>query len=148
VDTRITNANIDDQPGHNDWISGNMTGRRGPRVDNFSFACPIDFRARRIGSVSVRPSGDGYYGRDSVGSRFSRDQAVRACGDAVRDRLSRDGYGDVRMGRIDLDNRPGNNDWVVGDLNARRGGYSDRFEFSCSIDFDGGRVRSINVDRR
>jgi hypothetical protein len=148
-DTRIVNANVDDQPGHNDWIYGTLSGRRGPYSENFSFACPVDLEAQRIGAVNVRPANDGYYGRDGVRNRgFNREQALRACGDAVQERLRRDGYGDVRISGMDLDNRPGDNDWVVGGLTARRGGYSDNFQFSCSIDFADGRVRSINVDRR
>ena len=56
--------------------------------------------------------------------------------------------GFIRIDGMDLDNRPGDNKWVVGGLTARRGAYRDSFQFSCSIDFDDGRVRSINVDRR
>jgi hypothetical protein len=50
--------------------------------------------------------------------------------------------------RIDMDDRPGNGDWVAGRLSASRDRYSDDFEFSCSIDFDDARIRSINVNRR
>jgi hypothetical protein len=148
-ETKILNANVDDQPGHNDWIYGTLSGRRGPYSENFSFACPVDLEGQRVGAVNVKPANDGYYGRDGVRNRgFNREQALRACGDAVQERLRRDGYGDVRINGMDLDDRPGDNDWVVGGLTARRGGYTDNFQFSCSIDFADGRVRSINVDRR
>jgi hypothetical protein len=148
-DARVVNANVDDQPGHNDWIYGTLTGRRGPSSENFSFACSVDFEGQRIGAVNVRPATDGYYGREGGGSRgFSREEASRACGDAVQERLRGDGYRDVRINGMDFDNRPGENDWIVGGLSARRGGYSDNFQFSCAIDFREGRVRSINVERR
>jgi hypothetical protein len=148
ADTKIVNANVDDQPGHNDWISGTLSGRRGPYSENFSFACSVDFDARQVGPVSVRPANDGYYGRATARNRYSREQALQACGDAVQQRLRQDGYRDIRIQGMDLDDRPGDNDWVVGGLTARRDRYNDNFEFSCSIDFDEGRVRSINVNRR
>jgi len=147
-DTQVTNTSIDDQPGHNDWISGTLTGRRGPYAENFSFACPVDLEARRVGDVNVRPANDGYYGRDGFRNKFSREQALSACTAAVQERLRRADYRGFQVTQIDLDDRPGDNDWVVGGLTARRGGFTDNFAFSCSIDFDEGRVRSINVERR
>lgn len=147
-DTRVIEAKMDGAAGRGDWIYGKVMGRRGPNAETFGFGCSVDFQARRVGVVNLRPSNDGYYGRDDDHNRFSRERAIRACGEAVQDRLSRDGYGEFNIGRIDVDDRPGNNDWIVGGLTARRGGYSDNFEFSCSVDFDGGRIRSINVNRR
>jgi hypothetical protein len=147
-DTAVNSAKMDGEPGRGDWIYGTVTGRRGPRMESFGFACSVDMDARRIGSVNLRPANDGFFGGDAGRNRFSREDALRACGDAVRDRLRQDGYTDFTIRRMNVDDRPGNNDWVVGGLSARRGGFNDQFEFSCSIDFDAGRVRSINVNRR
>lgn len=148
TNTRVTDAKIDGRPGRGDWIYGTIVGQRGPRPESFGFACSVDFQARRVGAVNLRPSNDGYYGPDAGDRRFSKERAIHACGDSVQERLSHDGYADFNINRMDVDDRPGNNDWIVGSLMARRGNYSDTFEFSCSVDFDGGRIRSINVNRR
>ncbi len=147
-ETRILDAKIDGRdPRRGDWIYGKVAARRGPREENFGFACPVDFQARRIGPVNVRPSDDGYFGGDDR-PRFTRERAIRECGDAVQDRLRNRGYVDFEMRRIDVDDRPGNNDWVNGDLVAKRGDDDrDHFNFSCSVDFEGARIRSVNVNR-
>ena len=85
----------------------------------------------------------GYRGRTSV------DDAVRICQDSVRaqanDRL--------RGARIDfrnttIDDKPGRQDWVIGAFEARRGqGRLDVYNFSCSVDFQSGRVRSADFQR-
>ncbi len=147
-DTRVIESKVDGDGDRGDWIYGKIIARRGPGTETFGFACSVDFPARRIGSVNVRPSNDGYYGGDGDHNRFTRERALRACREAVQDRLSHDGYTDFDVRRLDLDDRPGNHDWIVGGIAARRGGYRDDFEFSCSVDFDGGRIRSINVNRR
>ena len=147
-DSRVIDAKIDGQGDRGDWISGTLSARRGPRVETFGFACPVDFQAQRVGEVHVRPANDGYYGGDADHNRFGRDRALRACGDAVQDRLRHDGYSDFDIRKMDVDDRPGRNDLIVGRLAARRGRDSDNFEFSCSVDFDGGRIRSVRVDRR
>jgi hypothetical protein len=147
-ETRVIEAKMDGDAGRGDWIYGKLIGRRGPNTETFGFACSVDFDARRIGAVNVRPANDGYYGGDADHNRFSKERAIRACREAVQDRLRHDGYTDFDVRKMDVDDRPGNNDWIVGGLAARRGGFSDNFEFSCSVDFDAGRIRSINVNRR
>ncbi len=76
--------------------------------------------------------------------RFSVDDAVRVCPDSIRaqahDRL-RGARIDFR--RTNIDDRPGRNDWVVGTFESRR----DIFSFSCSVDFQSGRVRSADFQR-
>ncbi len=149
ADTNILDVKMDDDAGRGDWIYGKVAGHRGPRPDTFGFACSVDFEGRRVGPVSIRPSNDGYYGGgDEDLNRFSRERAIRACGEAAQDRLRRDGFTDFEMRKVDVDDRPGNNDWIMGDMVARRAdGDRDRFEFSCSVDFEHGRIRSINVNR-
>jgi len=85
----------------------------------------------------------GYRGRTSV------DDAVRICQDSVRaqanDRL-RGARIDFR--RTSLDDNPGRQDWVIGTFEARRGqGRLDVYSFSCSVDFQSGRVRSADFQR-
>jgi len=76
-------------------------------------------------------------------------QAINVCKDAVRER-ARDEYRvrDVEFTNVDPDNNPGRNDWVVGSFLGRRGNYSDRYTFSCSVDFGTGRVRTADIRRR
>lgn len=74
--------------------------------------------------------------------------AVRGCQDAVTGRLNRDGYPYVTFERTVPDNGPGRHDWVIGTVTGRRGYETTRFAFSCSVDFNTGRVRSIDVSRR
>jgi hypothetical protein len=93
------------------------------------------------------PDGLGRGDRPSDG-RLTRERAFRICQDAVVERLGRDGYRDASFDRIDADNNPGRNDWIVGDVNGHRGRRRSRFSFSCSVDFSSGRVRSVDVRRR
>ena len=149
ADLRVTDAKMDGEAGRGDWIYGKLIGRRGPAQESFGFACPVDFQNRSIGPVNVRPSDDGYYGGDRDRDRYTKERAIQECGNSVQDRLRSRGYTSFEMQRIDVDDRPGNNnDSVLGSLVARRGdGDRDRYEFSCSVDFGGGRIRSINVNR-
>jgi len=149
TDLSVLEVKMDDDAGRGDWIYGKLAARRGPAPETFGFACSVDFEARRVSPASIRHANDGYYGGgDEDINRFTRERAIRACGEAVQDRLRHDGFTDFEMRKVDVDDRPGNNDWIVGDLVARRGdGDRDRFEFSCSVDFEHGRLRSINVNR-
>jgi hypothetical protein len=81
------------------------------------------------------------------GRRFTVEQAVGVCRDAVREEADRRfGVRDVDFRRTDLDDNPGRRDWVIGSFEARRGRDRDMFQFACSVDFDSGRVRSVQVD--
>jgi hypothetical protein len=74
-------------------------------------------------------------------------KAIRVCRDAVTDRLSRDGYEYVMIGRIIPDDNPGRHDWITGRASGDRGNGTRGFSFSCSVDFGSGTVRSVNVQR-
>ena len=41
-------------------------------------------------------------------------QALSNCQGAIQERLRRDGYRRIDFGGVNVDNRPGRNDWVVG----------------------------------
>ena len=75
-------------------------------------------------------------------------RTVRACQDSVTDRLNQDGYQYVRFQRTIPDDNPGRHDWVTGTASAKRGYGTSWFSFSCSVDFNSGRVRSVDVRRR
>ncbi len=80
----------------------------------------------------------GYRGRLSV------DEAVRVCQDSIRaqanDRLR---GAPINFRRTTIDDNPGRRDWVIGTFESRRGIYN----FSCSVDFQSGRVRSADFQR-
>ncbi len=74
--------------------------------------------------------------------------AVQACRDAVTNRLNQSGFPTVMFGRIVPENNPGRNDWVRGTATGRHRFGSTFFSFSCSVDFNSGRVRSVDVQRQ
>jgi hypothetical protein len=81
--------------------------------------------------------------------RYTVDQAVGVCRDAVRAQAAqRLGARDVDFRRINLDDNPGRRDWVIGTFEVPRGRYGrdNLFQFACSVDFDSGRVRSVQID--
>jgi hypothetical protein len=82
------------------------------------------------------------------GRRFTVEQAVRVCQDAVRDQ-ARDRFRtrDIDFRRAALDDNPGRRDWVVGTFVVQRGPGRGEYRFSCSVDFDSGRVRSAEIEQ-
>ncbi len=83
--------------------------------------------------------------------QFTTDDAIRSCQDAIRDQArSRFRGGDINFRRVQIDDNPGRRDWVVGSFEVRRGGFErdrppDVFRFSCSVDFQSGRIRSADI---
>jgi hypothetical protein len=47
-----------------------------------------------------------------------------------------------------IDDNPGRNDWVIGVIDVFRGreGREGRYRFSCSVNFDTGRIRSADIE--
>lgn len=86
--------------------------------------------------------------RPAAGPRFTTDQAVRVCQDAVRQQASdRFRTGNIAFRRTILDDKPGRQDWVMGMFDIRRGyGRDETYNFSCSVNFDTGEVRSAQID--
>ena len=82
------------------------------------------------------------------GQRFTTDQAVRVCQDAVKQQaFDRFHTGNIAFRTTALDNSPGRQDWVTGMLDIRRGYDRDEtYRFSCSVNFDTGQVRSAQLD--
>jgi hypothetical protein len=80
--------------------------------------------------------------------RFTVDEAVRVCQDSVRGQA-----GDRFRGRrveflnVRIDDNPGRNDWVIGTIEVFRDRMPEgRYQFSCSVNFDTGQVRSVQID--
>ncbi len=73
---------------------------------------------------------------------------MKVCQDSVVDRLNKDGYRYITFDRTAQDDSPGRNDWVTGIVYGKRGSRNDRFNFTCSVDFGSGRVRSVDVRKQ
>jgi hypothetical protein len=81
--------------------------------------------------------------------RFTIEQAVGVCQDSVRNQA-----GDRFRGRrveflnTRIDDNPGRNDWVIGTIEVfrDRNMSEGRYQFSCSVNFDNGQVRSVQID--
>jgi hypothetical protein len=79
------------------------------------------------------------------GDRVTEDRAIQACEDAVIDQAAdRLRPQVIAIRRTGMDNAPGRDDWVVGVFEVRRGTNWDRYRFSCSVNFDNGRLRSVD----
>ena len=86
--------------------------------------------------------------RYETNSSPGSDRAIDICTEAVRGKANKDyGYRSIDIARIGLDNNPGRKDWIVGRFTFRRGQTLDEFEFNCSVDFNSGRVRSVDIRR-
>jgi hypothetical protein len=86
---------------------------------------------------------------DRTGNRFTSEQAIRVCQDSVAAQANSRFRGQViQMGRLSMDNNPGRNDWVLGDLAVRRRfGRQDVYRFNCSVNFATGQVRTAHIDQ-
>ena len=103
---------------------------------------------------------DGGFDLDSAGNiktpvtpgprgHFTAEQATKVCQTAVRERARTRFHGrtvDFRETRMEDD--PDRNDWVVGmiDVSPGPGTPAKQMRFSCSVNFDNGQVRSMEVD--
>jgi hypothetical protein len=82
-------------------------------------------------------------------ARFPVARAMDVCRDEVRDRILRDyRYSTVDVQNVRADDRPGRNDWIIGDATGRSGRNIELFIFSCQVDFGTGRVRAVDVRAR
>jgi len=107
---------------------------------------PVDQERNR--PPQDRPPQDRAGERDrEVNRQFTSDQAIRVCQDAVRhEAADRFHARDIDFQRIGIDDNPSRPDWVMGTFALRRGyNGAKTFRFSCSVDFETGRVRSTDI---
>jgi hypothetical protein len=81
-------------------------------------------------------------------NRFTTEQAVTACQDAVRQEASqRFGPARINFRNTRIDDNAGRNDWVVGTVAVDRGRFrrDEAYRFSCSVDFRSGRLRTAHI---
>ncbi len=79
---------------------------------------------------------------------FGSDDAMRVCQDAVRQQaMDRFRTREVAIDRIAMDGGPDRRDFVSGLITVRRpDGRNEPYRFSCALDFEGRRVRSVQID--
>lgn len=88
-----------------------------------------------------------YYRR--YGHGFGVEEAVRVCQQEVlKQAAQRFRSNDIHLGRTTVDDNPGREDWVMGSLDVHRGPQGESYGFSCSMNFDNGRLRSAQLDSR
>ena len=88
-----------------------------------------------------------YYRR--YGHGFGTDEAIRVCQQAATTQASRRfRTNDVHLHRTIIDDGPGRQDSVLGSLDVHRGNHEERYGFSCAVDFQSGRVRTVDLDAR
>lgn len=89
----------------------------------------------------------GYYRQYNHG--FAREEAIRICQQEVfRQAEQRFRANDIHFLQTRTDDNPGREDWVVGRIDVHRGAREEVYGFSCSVNFDNGRVRNVQLDSR
>ncbi len=88
-----------------------------------------------------------YYRR--FGHGFAVDDAIQTCRFEVNRLAARRFRStDYHIRRMDIDDNPGRNDWVLGSLDVHRGPREGRYNFSCSVDFNTGKVRTAEIEQQ
>jgi hypothetical protein len=80
---------------------------------------------------------------------FAKEEAVRVCQQEVFRQAEQRFHGnDIHFLQTRTDDNPGREDWVVGRVDVHRGPRGEVYGFSCSVNFDNGRVRTVQLDSR
>jgi len=101
------------------------------------------------GEPGYRPNWrDSQYYRE-YGHGFGTDEAIGVCRDAVSTQARRRfGTNNIHFLRTRIDDNPGRNDWVTGAIDVHPNRPGQVYTFSCSVDFNSGRVRSAEIEPR
>jgi hypothetical protein len=141
---------LDDAPGRGDWVIGTFGVRRGyDREETYRFSCSVNFDSGRVRSAQIDSVESRSYGNVAPGNVPPSNLATQSCQRAAEQRIRADGYERIDFGSVNVDDRPGRNDSIMGTARAEgRDGRSESFDFSCSVDLRDGDVRSVNVQRQ
>jgi len=145
-DITFESTDVDNNPGRNDWIAGTLEVRRGAGREFYGFSCSVDFNSGQVRSARIDDNDRGQSRRGGGAANAAR--AVAICRNSAEDRLRRDGYSRVEFLSIDVDNRPGRNDSVVGVARADRRNRTESFDVFCAVNMDNGTVRSVETRHR
>jgi len=118
------------------------TTSNGPvyRDDNQNRNRPDDqYRANNRDSSYYRQYGHG----------FAKNEAIRICQqEVIKQAAQRFHANNIHLQRTTIDDNPGREDWVMGNLDIHRGNHEETYGFSCSVNFDNGQVRTAQLDSR
>jgi hypothetical protein len=102
------------------------------------------------GNGEQYPRNSGSADRMGPGGRYTVAWAIRSCQDAVRQRAAQQ----FRAHSVDfldtrIDDNPGRNDSVLGRIDVLHGpgAPEERLQFTCSVNFNSGQVRSVQLQR-
>src|SRR5205823_3151066 len=112
--------------------------------DNYAFDLTWGANDRQLNPFAGDRGAPPFQQGRAGSARFTTDQAVRVCQDAVRQQAGdRFRTGNVAFRRTNIDDNPGRQDFVTGVFDIRRGYDRDEtYNYSCSVNFDTGEVRS------
>jgi len=102
------------------------------------------YRPNRPGNSGSSSGSGGFFG----GNDNNQSNSIRACQDAITDRLRRDNYSNPNFGSAALSDRQGKRDWIAGEGRARRSGSNVDFEYACRMDLDRAQVREVDLRMR
>jgi hypothetical protein len=132
--------------------TSNQPGNQQGYPQRYSNNEPYRERVEPGGGWGAPPYRPGY--RDSEyyrrwGHGFGTDEAIRVCRDSVYQQASRRFHTrDIHFLNTRIDDNPGRNDFVIGRLDVHPGARGEVYNFSCSVNFDSGRVRTADIDPR
>jgi hypothetical protein len=141
----------DNGGGYNPNDRNNNNGDRNPRPDDRNppvggqYPPAGDRYPPNADRGGYRPDGNPDGGRWQPGfsRRMPADQAIRVCQESVQQQAEeRLHTRQLSFQRVSIDDNPGRNDWVIGSFEVRRFNHDELYRFSCSVDFESGRVRS------
>jgi hypothetical protein len=90
---------------------------------------------------------DGGRWQPGFNRRMPADEAIRVCQESVIEQAEpRLHTRQLSFQRVSIDDNPGRHDWVIGSFAVRRFNRDELYRFSCSVDFETGRVRSAQFD--
>lgn len=151
-DVSFPRSTSEDYQGGRDTISGTLLIRGSSvagRPQAHKFSCSMNVRNGRLRAVNIDQQPLNRSSAPVYGDRSSgiSPQTSRACERAVQNRITRDGYQRVQLGRMRLDDFSGQGDRILGTVTADQGNISDSFDFTCHLNA-AGQVRSVEVNRR
>jgi len=141
---------LDNNPGRQDWVTGLFDLRSGyDRDETYNFSCSVNFDNGEVRSAQIDPiERDRYMPGYGDARKSTARLAMDSCQRSVEDNVRQKGYQHVDFLSINVDDRPGRSDWIVGTARADVRSKSDSFTFSCSVNMQNGDVRSVDVRRR
>ena len=122
--------------GYDPYYNGNQNGNR-------------NGNGQGNGNGNRNGNGNGN-GNGNRRNSWTQAEAVSACQDEVRGRLERDGYRNVQLENGNVNDNPGNKDWISGTVMGRRGGFGSfgggtRFRYECAVNLNNGRLKNVHV---